>query len=74
MSGYSSILRKYNFEDINEEKIILFPILINDTDFGFSQKCLDIILVNSLPYVKNIKYNSSSTALFKIYIARIIFL
>ena len=67
MSGYSSILRKYNYEDINAEKIILFPMLINDTDFGFSQKCLDIILVNSLPYVKNIKYNSSSTVLFKIY-------
>ena len=42
-------------------------MLMTDTYFGFSQNYLDIVLVNSLPYVKNIKYNSSLTVLIKIH-------
>lgn len=67
MVGDSSILQKYNYEDINAEKIIVFPMLINGIDFGFSQNYLGIILVNSLPYIKNINNNSSSNVLFNIY-------
>ena len=67
MIGDSSILQKYNYEDINAKKIILFPMLINGIDFGFSQNYLGIILVNSLPYIKNINNNSSSNVLFNIY-------
>ena len=67
MIGDSSILQKYNYKDINSEKIILFPMLINGIDFGFSQNYLGVILVNSLPYIKNINNNSSSNVLFNIY-------
>jgi len=52
IEGFDSIIKNYDFSDITEEKIILFPMFLSGNTYGFTQKYFDIVLINSSPVNK----------------------
>ena len=52
IEGFESIIKIYDFSDITAEKIILFPMLLSEKTYGFTQTYFDIVLINSSPVNK----------------------
>ena len=67
IEGYSSVLHNYDYSDVNEDKIILFPMFLTKSYYGLTQNYLDIVLINSLPFTKCIKLNSPDNVVIKIH-------
>ena len=67
IDGYSKILKNYDYSDITPDKLIFIPILLLNSEYGLTQKNLDLILVNSIPNNIGYNINEPSTVLYKIH-------